>query len=105
MILLAVHLIMTADVEQDDLLFGYHDSQGNAVTVGQSDGMAAGYFAGKLMQSEGRLERVLLQSLEDRCETGLQVRMFFEEFTCLPEELIRSGYAEHGLLSVKFECL
>ena len=57
---LVIHLVMTADVEQDNLFFGNEQGQGNAVTVGKADGMASGKFAGERMERQAGLKRILL---------------------------------------------
>lgn len=75
---------MTADVEQDDLMFADQQGQSNTIGIGQSDGMASGKLAGELMKSEARLKRVLLQSADSRSEAGFEIRVLSEEPACLP---------------------
>ena len=57
---------MAANVKQDDLLLADQQGQSNAEGIGQSDGMASRKPAGKLMNGEARLKRVLLQSADSR---------------------------------------
>lgn len=66
----AIHLIMATDVEQDDLLFGHHDSQGDAIGIGKPYGVAPGQLAREWMQSKARLKRVTLKRLKDSNKAG-----------------------------------
>ena len=92
---LAIYLVMAADIEQDDLIVGNQQSQGNAVTVGETDSMATRKFAGELMKSKSRLKRVLLQGGDDRRKAGFDVRVLLEKLPCLAKELLRSGNDKH----------
>ncbi len=90
-----VHVIMAADVEQDDFLLCYEKREGNPVAVSEADGMAAGEFAAQGVKRKVRLERVVLQVCNHSCEAWLEVGMLFEEFAGLAQKLLRSGNGVH----------
>jgi hypothetical protein len=73
---LPIQFVMTADVEQNDLMLADQQGQGNTVGIDKSDGMASGKLAGELMKAEARLKRVLLQSTDGRGEAGLEIGVF-----------------------------
>jgi hypothetical protein len=74
---------MTADIEQNDLLFGDHQREGDTVGVGQACRIAAGEFAAERVQFQAGLERVGLQVCKELGETEPEVGMLTEEFTGL----------------------
>ncbi|HEX9778446.1 MAG TPA: hypothetical protein VGA63_09890, partial [Geopsychrobacteraceae bacterium] len=82
---------MTADVEQNDFLFGNVQGQSDAIAGGETDGMATGKLAGQGVEFEMGLKRVALQVGQHLGEARLQLGMFLEEFTRLPQKLLRPG--------------
>lgn len=86
---------MTADIEQNDLFFGYKQRESNAIAVGKADCMATGQFTRQWMQSQGWLKRVALQFVDHFGKTGLEIGMFPEKPAGLTEELLRGGNDIH----------
>lgn len=78
---------MAAHIEEDDFLFGEQKSKGNAVVVGETDGVAACEPATQGMQVQMGLERIRLQVLEHFRKTRLQVGMLFEKLSSVAEKL------------------
>ena len=46
----SVHLVMAANIKQDDFLFGNHQGQGNSVAVCEADGITSGKLAAQGVQ-------------------------------------------------------
>lgn len=86
---------MAADIEKYDLPFGDEEGDGQAITVGEADGMTAGEFAGQGMESEAGLKGVVLQIGEHFAKAGPQLGMFLEKLPCLPQKLFGGRQGEH----------
>jgi len=81
---LPVNLVMAADVEEDDLLVGDHDSQGNPVAVGDAHRLDSLQFTRQMVISQVGLERVDLQVAQGSGKLGTQ-------FWVLVNELFRGA--------------
>ena len=92
---LSVHLVMAANIKQDDFLFGNHQGQRNPVTISEADGITSGELAAQGVQFQTGLERVFLQVAELFGKAWPQVGMFFEEFSRLAEEWQRCNDGIH----------
>lgn len=62
---LPVHLIMAPDVQQDDFLVGYDNSQCDSIAIGKTDGLDAFELATKVVIFQVWLEWVVLQVADD----------------------------------------
>jgi hypothetical protein len=86
---LSVHLIVAANIKQDDFLFGNHQGQGNPVTISETDGITSGKLAAQGVQLQTRLEWIFLQVAEYFGKAWPQVGMFLEKFARLTNKLQR----------------
>ena len=90
-----IHLIMTADIEQNDFLGCDQKGQGDPVVSSEADCVAAGEFAAQRMQCQLGLERVCLQITEHLGEAWLQLRMSLEKLAGLAQKLLWRDNAVH----------
>ena len=66
---LAIHLVVAADIKQDDFLVRNQEGQRNAVAVGKADGVTTAEFAAQGMQFQVGLKGILLQVVDHRGKT------------------------------------
>lgn len=77
--MLAVDLVVAADIEQDDLLFGHHNGEGDAVAVSEAHRLHPLQLAGQVVILQVGLERVAFQVAQGSGEFSPQFRMMFHE--------------------------
>ncbi len=71
---------MTADVEEDDLLFRNENREGNAVAMGNAYCLHSFQLAGQAMELQVRLERITLKVAQDEGELLTQVAVVLHKF-------------------------
>lgn len=90
-----IHVIVAADVEKNDLLFGDQEREGNPVAVDEAHGLATGKLASQGVERQVRLERVVLQVSQQPGEAGLELEMLLEELARLAQKLLWLGNGVH----------
>ncbi len=92
---LPVHLIMAADIEQDDFLLRYENGQDDSIAIGEGDGLNVFELAPEAMVGKMGGERVLLEVVDELLKTFLQVRMLLQESARTAHEAPGRNNREH----------
>ena len=77
---LPIHLVMTADIEQDDFLVGNQNRKGNSIAVGYADGLNAFEIPSELVIFQVWLEWIFFQFTQDGGKLSPQIWMAFYKF-------------------------
>lgn len=91
----SIHLVMTTNIKQYNLLLSHQQRKRNTITIGKADSVASGQFPGQRVQPQGGLKRVLLQFGDYFGKAGLGIGMLLEKLAGLMEELLRGGDGVH----------
>jgi hypothetical protein len=79
-VLLFIYLIVTADIEKNNLLFRHLKRQADAVTVGNAHRVQALHFSFKGVQPEMRLKRIVFEIAQDPREVLAEIGMCLRKF-------------------------
>jgi hypothetical protein len=93
-VLRAVDFVMTADIEQENLLIGDHDCKRNAVAVGYAHRLESLQFTAQVVKLQVGLKRVTFQVTQDGDDLGAQVRMACKKLLCRASE---AGGPDQGI--------
>ena len=85
----SIHLIMTTDIKQNNLLISNHHSKRNPVTIRKADRLNTFQFPPKAVKFKTRLKGVFSQVFNNASQTGsLNSGCFLKNFLCTSEEVI-----------------